>query len=178
LLRNAGHVIATEVNADDLAAMERHPSLSPVRVADYPSLPFRTGSVDAIVALEVPAASDEHWFREECARVLRPGGDVVVSVHNAASYKGLWSRLRARSRSSRGLSWAGLYYQKSLPQHLDDWRQAGFEVQRSQGLYWAPFSRQSDSPWVTAASIFERALGLRRLGRWSPWVLLHLTRLS
>jgi SAM-dependent methyltransferase len=178
LLRNASHVIATEVNADDLAAMERHPSLSSIQVGPYPSLPFRAGSVDAIVALEVPVASDEHWFKSECARVLRSKGDVIVSVHNASSYKRLWSRLRAGSRRSQGLSWASLYYQKSLAQHMDDWRRAGFEVERSEGLYWAPFSRQSDSPWVSAVSIFERALGLRRLARWSPWVLLHLKRRS
>ncbi len=93
LLGDASCVIATEVNRNDLAAMEHHPRLSPVLVGTYPSLPFRTGSTDAIVALEVPAASDEPWFREECARVLHRGGDVIVSVHNAASYKGLWSRL-------------------------------------------------------------------------------------
>jgi SAM-dependent methyltransferase len=178
LLRNADHVIATEVNGEDLAAMARHPGLSPVRVGVYPSLPFRTGSVEAIVALEVPAASDEPWFKRECARVLGSEGDVIVSVHNAFSYKGLWSCMRAGSRRSQGLSWATLYYQKSLARHIDDWQRAGFEVQRSQGLYWAPFSRQSDSPWVTAFSIFERALGIRRLAHWSPWVLLHLKRRS
>ncbi len=139
-------------------------------------LPFRTGSLRSIVAIEVPAVSDETWFRQECARVLEPGGVAIVSVHNALSYKGLVSRLLRRLRARRGQSWAGLYYQRGLSGHLRDWKADGFRVRSSTGFYWLPFPRASNSTWVTTTAAIERLLGLRWLVGWSPWVLLELER--
>ena len=120
--------------------------------------------------------SDEDWFFGECHRVLKPGGLVVVTVYNRSSYKGLVSRLLRRRRVARGQSWANLYHRFPLSHHLQRWNDAGFRVVRSLGFYWSPLSRGSDSLWVNVASTLERLLCLRSFARFSPWVLLELTK--
>lgn len=176
LLRSAERVIATDVNRGDLELMENDERLGRVHVGVHPSLPVQSESVQAVVAIEVPAASDKEWFKAECRRIVRPGGHIVVSVHNSRSYKGLWHAIRAGAREGRGEKWARLYYQKSLSDHEGAWRAAGFRIVDRGGLYWAPLSRTSNSRWVGVISVIERLFGLRRLCSISPWVLLHLQR--
>ena len=170
-------IVATEVSRDALVAMNPNPAVVRILVDPaQPTLPFRSASLRSVIAMEVPAASDEAWFRAECHRVLEPGGAAIVSVHNALSYKGLVSRLLRRLRARRGLSWAGLYYRQGLTAHVHAWRSAGFRVRSSTGFYWLPFSRASNSTWISAAAALERLFGLRWLIGWSPWVLLELER--
>lgn len=170
-------VAATEVSRDALGGMSPRSRATGLLVSpSQQSLPFRSQSLRSVVAIEVPAASDEAWFRSECHRVLEPGGIVVVTVHNALSYKGLVSRMLRRIRARRGQSWAGLYYRRTLRAHLREWQAAGFLARASMGFYWPPFPRASNSAWITAAVAIERLLGLRWLVGWSPWVLLELER--
>lgn len=176
LLKSAGRVIATEVNLGDLELMPEHRRITCVHVGDHPSLPLRSESMNAVVAIEVPAVSDQEWFKEECRRVLRPGGHVVLTVHNARSYKGFWHSIRAKRREARGQPWARLYYQQSVQSQERAWQGAGFRVVARHGFNWAPLSRQSDSRWVGIVSVLERLLGLRGVWQLSPWVLLHLQR--
>jgi len=178
LTRHADHVIATDLDHDEVYAMADHPRLTPAVVGELPTLPLRDGAVDAVVAIQAPAASDEAWFREECRRVLRPGGTVLVTLYNARSHKGLASRLRRRLRRSAAPVWEGLYYQLNLAEHLRRWQAAGFQPIRMRGYYWAPLDRQSESTLVAAAAAFERVLGLRGLVSVSPVVLAELRRVD
>ena len=178
LTRHAGHVIATDLDRDEVFAMADDSKLTPVVVGELPTLPLRDDAVDTVVAIQAPAASDEAWFREECRRVLRPGGTVLVTLYNARSYKGLLTRLRRRLRRSAAPAWEGLYYQLSSAEHLRRWREAGFQPSRLRGYYWPPVSRQSESTWVAAGSAIEQLLGLRSLVGVSPWVLVELRRVN
>ena len=67
------------------AARRRHPALDAV-VADVRRLPFADGSFDAIVSnstLDHFDSPDEiAWALNELARVLRPGGTLVVTLNN------------------------------------------------------------------------------------------------
>ena len=173
---HARTVVATDVDTDELSRMEDDPLVAPVGVAPLPSLPVRDDSLDWIVAIEVPAASDELWFPAECQRAVKPGGGIVLMVYNAASYKGLFARLLARWRAARGVRWASLYYQRSLSEHIDRWQSAGFAPVRQTGFYWSPLPRSSNSPLVAAGSASERLLGLRKMTAISPWVLIQLRR--
>jgi len=178
LTRHADHVIATDLDRDQVHAMADDPKLTPAVVSELPTLPLRDGVIDAVVSIQAPAASDEAWFREECRRVLQPAGIVLVTLYNARSYKGLWTRLRRRLRRSGTPHWDDLYYQMSTAEHLRRWRAAGFEPSRMHGYYWAPLDRQSQSTWVAAGSALERVLNLRRLVGVSPVVLVELRRVN
>ena len=178
LTRHADHVIATDLDRDEVYAMADNPKLTPAVVSELPALPLRDGAVDAVVAIQAPAASDEAWFREECRRVLRPGGAVLVTLYNARSYKALLTHLRRRLRRSAAPAWEGLYYQLSSREHLRRWRAAGFQPSRMRGYYWAPLDRQSESTLVAAGAALERVLGLRGLVSVSPVVLVELRRVG
>jgi SAM-dependent methyltransferase len=178
LTRHADHVIATDLDRDEVYAMADDVKLTPAVVGRLPTLPLRDATVDAVVAIEAPAASDEAWFREECRRVLRPGGRVLVTLYNARSYKGLATRLRRRMRRSAAPAWEGLYYQLSAAEHIRLWRASGFQPGRMCGYYWVPLGRQSESTWVAAGAALERVLGLRRLVAVSPVVLVELRRVN
>jgi SAM-dependent methyltransferase len=171
-------VFATDVDADALRTMRPAPNVVPIVVAPRrQTLPFRSDSIDAVIAIEVPAVSDQNWFRSECDRVLRPEGRVIVTVHNALSYKGAVSRLLGRWRAMRGKSWANLYYRYGLSVHVREWARAGFELRAQTGYYWPPLPRDSNGTWVAVAATLERLTGLRLLAGWSPWVLLELEKI-
>lgn len=172
-------VVATEINRGELMAMPSLPQVTPVLVgASETSMPLQSGAIDSIICTEVPAVSEEDWFRSECTRVLRPTGVVILTIHNALSYKGLIAHLLRRIRSSRGITWSSLYYRHTLGWHLSAWSRAGYRVRASKGFYWLPLSRGSHSAWVDVAAVLERMFGLRRLVGWSPWVMLELERES
>jgi SAM-dependent methyltransferase len=78
------------------AAFCRAKGLSVV-VAAVPSLPFANATFDAVFALHVV----EHFpepiaFVEELARVVQPGGAIVLSTEDAWCAQYAWDRLRAR----------------------------------------------------------------------------------
>lgn len=91
---------------------------APTRVADVPfivcnmnaPLPFRTASVDAIACLEGLAHLERPFdFIRECARVLEPGGIIVVSTPNGSSLRSRWRWL-----------WTGFHNKRKTP--LDEAR--------------------------------------------------------
>jgi SAM-dependent methyltransferase len=82
-------VIALELDASAAEhAARRYPTVRIVR-ADCCRLPVADGSVDAVVGLQVI----EHLhcaegFVEACARALRPGGRLILSTPNRATFPG------------------------------------------------------------------------------------------
>ena len=167
LLDKSATVIATDSTLDDLANMEPHHRLGRVHVGDYPTLPFASSSLDAVVAIEVPAVSEKDWFRGECARVLKPGGLAVISMYNRASYKGIMKTVLARILRKE----PGQYYCQSTREQTLAWAAAGFITDRCEGFYWLPFRRDSNSRLIPLFSAAESALPLVRLHSWSPWVM-------
>ncbi len=178
LLRHADRVIATDLDRDEVYAMPEDPKLTPALVGALPALPLRGDAIDAVIAIEVPAASDQAWFREECRRVLRPGGTVLATLYNARSYKGLFTRIRRRLRRSGTRHWDDLYYQRSTAEQIQLWRAAGFQPHRMRAYYWPPLRRQSNSRLVPFGSAIERLLRLRSLAGISPCVLVELRRVD
>ena len=162
---------ATEVSRDALTAMKPSPSVERILVdPSQRSLPFHSGSLRSVIAMEVPVVSDEAWFREECARVLEPGGAVLVSVHNALPYKALVSRLLPNLRAKKGTGVGGLVLSSRPWRALASLGYGRFPCAILDRLLLAPLSRASNSTWITAAVAIEQLLGLRLLIAWSPWV--------
>lgn len=63
-----------------------YPGLPAVR-GNLVALPVRTGSVDVLVSLQtIEHLWDQERFITECARVLRPGGRLVISTPNRQTF--------------------------------------------------------------------------------------------
>jgi SAM-dependent methyltransferase len=64
----------------------RYPSLHPVQ-ANLAALPVRTNQVDVLASLQViEHVWDHRQFLDECARVLRPGGRLLLSTPNRHTF--------------------------------------------------------------------------------------------
>lgn len=73
------------------AARERLPDRSANLLrAEIESLPFDSGSFDAVAATGVLEYADVPRALAELARVLRPGGSAVVSYPNPDAWYGIW----------------------------------------------------------------------------------------
>lgn len=81
MLRSPGPVIALEYDALACAHIARTYPRVAVAQANLVSLPLRTGSADALTCLQVVEHLwDLHAFLRECRRVLRPGGELVITT--------------------------------------------------------------------------------------------------
>lgn len=129
------------------------------------SLPVSSDAFDLQLCIEVGPVIQSDWILAESFRVLKPGGIFVGIFWNRNSLRGLFSDATCRLRSE-----FSFYSQAYLP-----WRRKllaqGFEMIHEEGLCWFPFPRQSNSPLIPACVELERALGLNRLIRFSPWVM-------
>jgi ubiquinone/menaquinone biosynthesis C-methylase UbiE len=84
LARDARRVVAGDVSASNLAwARRTHDARFPLVRFAAESLPFRNGAFDLVVMLEaIYYVRDTDRMLDEFARVLRPGGRVVLSSVN------------------------------------------------------------------------------------------------
>lgn len=102
------------------------------------ALPFRPGSFDLVVVLEaIYYLPDAARFAEECRRVLRPGGAVLVCTVNPA-----WPEFNPSPMSTRYLT---------APALADTLVAAGFDVELS-----AAFPARSGAALERAVSLVKR----------------------
>lgn len=68
-------------------------------------LPFDDASMDMVLAMEILEhfALDPYYFFCEAARVLRPGGHLVVTTPNVTSHRGVWKVLNGIAPYSFGI---------------------------------------------------------------------------
>lgn len=89
LLAEAGAatVLGLDLDAPTLAHVAAtYPSVEPVR-ANLVHLPCRDGSVDVVVSAQtIEHLWDQDGFVRECARVLRPGGRLLVTTPNRRTF--------------------------------------------------------------------------------------------
>jgi len=76
------------------------PGMVGVQADACAALPFRTGAFDALVSLEgIEHFEDQTEFLRECARVLRPGGAMVLTtpnvLHLSSRMSAFWTGQRA-----------------------------------------------------------------------------------
>ena len=167
LLREQGwRAICGDVDEVALAkCADRNPGCRCVKLTMGDNrFPVEDAAADLVLCIEVPGVLESAWFREETARVLKPGGMVVGIFHNRSSARGL---LRAVLDKQGGQY---CFYQMGFSPWSSRMRAVGLDIVHAEGLCWFPFGRMSNSPLIPASIFFERVFGLRSLPALSPWV--------
>jgi glycosyltransferase involved in cell wall biosynthesis/SAM-dependent methyltransferase len=160
-LRAAGARVIALDRAAAMARLAREGGAA-AAVADALTLPLRDGSCDAAVALGLTSyVGDLAALFAELARVVRPGGTVIVSLANAASPDWRMRRfLRAPAALSgaNGLLTSGIELRTHAP---SDWRRAadaaGLSVAEAVGHDFTlfPLSRLLSGPSVALSAAME-----------------------
>jgi 2-polyprenyl-3-methyl-5-hydroxy-6-metoxy-1,4-benzoquinol methylase len=162
------HVLVTEASRVPLDSLKpRAPHVPCLLTSEQTGrLPVADSSVDCVLCIEVPyLVEDTTWFFEECYRVLREQGILIVTAHNMLSYKGLGKHFVLGQKQ---------FYNYSLRNLHARARKAGFAILHEHGFNWLPATRASNSALIPMAAYMEKQL--QTLFRWSvhfsPWVLI------
>jgi SAM-dependent methyltransferase len=143
--------------------------------SDDRSFPVADSSVDLLLVYEVPTVTNSPWFAAEAARVLEPGGMLVCTITNPASIRAAAYRAATLVSASRR-RWRITYEGPTFQDARRDLEAHGFNLLRQEGLGWAPFNRHSDSRLIPYFTWLEQVVGLRRLVRFSPLVVVVASR--
>jgi SAM-dependent methyltransferase len=141
---------------------------------DDSSFPVADSTVGLLLVYEVPPVTNSPWFASEAARVLEPGGMLVCTITNPASIRAAVYRACTLVSSSRR-RWH-TYDGPSFQDVRRDLEARGFSLLHKEGLGWAPFNRHSDSRLIPYFTWLEKLVGLRRLARFSPLVVVVARR--
>ena len=130
--------------------------------ADARKIPLKDDVFDAVFMIEVmdyiPEAEET---LKECHRTLKPHASLILSFGNKSSLKANLRRIRGKS------------YRHSYGAVMRFLSQTGFTVKRKVGYSWLPLGRTSESRLVSFLAVTEKIFGLRRIPRFSPWVIVH-----
>lgn len=119
-------------------------------VADSSELPFEQNSVDVVIlhhALDF--AQSPHQVLREAARILRPGGHLLVVGFNPLSVWGLFRRFKCKVRKA---PWNGHFISH---RRLSDWFQLLelTELKHRSEYFLAPFENEK---WRKRSNVLER----------------------
>ena len=133
--------------------------------ADARKIPLKDEVFDAIFMVEVLDYIPEvDEALGECFRTLKSNASLFVSFGNRSSLKSLFREMSGKSyRHSYGAIMRSLF-------------RAGFTVKRKMGYNWLPFGRTSESRLVSCFAAVEKLVGLRKIPRLSPWVIVHAVK--
>lgn len=135
--------------------------------ADAQSIPLKDETVDSVFMIEVLDYIPELYSTlAESRRILRQEGSLVLSFGNNSSPKGKLKKLGGKS------------YAHSYQDVIGALRKSGFRITKKTGYNWLPFGRTSENFLVPLMARAERFLGLRRVTRYSPWVIVHSVKLN
>ncbi|GBD27608.1 putative S-adenosylmethionine-dependent methyltransferase [bacterium HR30] len=116
-LTRYGRVIGLDWGAA-AARYSRRRTMLPVLRGDVQSLPFRSGSVDLITAFDlIEHIDDDKACVAEMARVVRPGGFILVTV---PAFPWMWGRqdvINHHKRRYRAREFADLFHAAQLQIH-------------------------------------------------------------
>lgn len=135
--------------------------------ADARYIPLKNDILDAVLMIEVlDYIAELSETLAECYRTLKPDASLFISFGNKSS-------LKAKLREKHGKSYTHSY--KGLMQSL---LQTGFIIRKRLGYNWLPFGRTSQNRLIPLSTKAERLFALRKVPRYSPWVIIHATKTS
>jgi SAM-dependent methyltransferase len=164
-LNTKTNVVSIDIDCAALKRLRQRTSQAYVVVADARYLPFKREVFDAVFMIEVLDYIPEFdVVLNDCNRVLKFGSTCILSFGNSSSFKGMLKSLRGKPY---------LHSFKGVIQVLSG---SSFVYQDSIGFNWMLFGRTSQNRLIPILAWFERTFGLRRLCRYSPWVICHVIR--
>lgn len=164
------NVVGVDPDVSALSLLQRHSKLTPLALGDSQRLPFADGSFGCVIAFQCLQYFDHRYFLAECNRVLCDGGLLIFQSLNRNNYKRAAKKLMGRFED------LGPFYNRSCDEVLQATADYGFHVKIVRGYNWVPFDRFSNNALVDITAFMEKLLGLRRLYRISPWVLIAATK--
>lgn len=175
LQRDGFDVIGVDLYPEGLQLLRQQSLSLPIGFAHALHLPFADRVMDGIVCLQVlNHLNDPNRFFRECYRLLQPGGLLLLQALNGRGYKSLVRRRTMAPEENRASS--GPSGDINIEDMLNMIRSNGFNIVETQGYNWLPLQRQSRSRLAEPLGRVEALLGLRRLVRWSPWLLIAARR--
>lgn len=135
--------------------------------ADARKIPLKDEVFDAVFMIEVlDYISDAKKTLNECNRVLKSKATLFLSFGNRSS-------LKSRVRKLFGKSYRHSYGKVELLLS-----KTGFELKEKMGYNWLPLGRISENRLIPFLIKIERLLGLRRIPKLSPWVIVEAEKLT
>jgi 2-polyprenyl-3-methyl-5-hydroxy-6-metoxy-1,4-benzoquinol methylase len=133
--------------------------------ADARHLPVKDTVFDVVLMVEVLDYIPQlDQTLGDCKRTLKPNSSCVLSFGNKSSVK-------AKLKAMQGKS-----YRHSYGEIMRCLSKTGFAVKNKLGYSWLPFGRTSQNSFVGFLAGTEKIFGLRRIVRYSPWVIIHVTK--
>lgn len=164
---NQANVVSIDLDAYALKRLHRKNRGVDVIQADARALPLKKEVFDVVFMVEVlDYISEIDQAMLDCKSTLKPNASCIISFGNKSS-------LKAKMRSIRGKS-----YRHSYRNVVGCLCKTGFKLKNKLGYSWLPLGRTSQSPLVGFLAGVERVFGLRKIVRYSPWVMLHITKPS
>ncbi|MEM4733284.1 MAG: class I SAM-dependent methyltransferase [Candidatus Bathyarchaeia archaeon] len=136
-------------------------------VADARFIPLKDNVADNAIMIELlDCVLGSEAPISECSRILKDGGVLFLSFGNRSSLKG----------KLKGLF--GKPYLHSYKEILCVLKAEKLKIIKKVGFNWLPFDRISDNPLVPLLAKGERIFGLRKLVRFSPWVIIQASKID
>ena len=158
-------VVSLDVDSYSLKRLKLKTKQVNVIQADARKLPLKNEVFDAVFMIEVLDYIPElEAALTECKRALKSDASCILSFGNKSS-------LKAKLKAMQGKS-----YRHSYRKVMQCLSKTGFIVKKKTGYSWLPFGRTSENRFVPVLAGIEKILGLRRVPRFSPWVIVHVTK--
>jgi ubiquinone/menaquinone biosynthesis C-methylase UbiE len=159
------HVISIDLHLNSLKRLKFKNKAVNVVLSDARVIPIQENEVDLIVMVElIDIVHELQYVIEEIGRILKDGASLFLSFGNKSSIKG---KLK---------SWRGKPYYHSYRKVVTELEKAGFTIITRQGFNWLPFNRTSNSRLIPFMAKMEKLMGLRRVVRFSPWVMIYAVK--
>lgn len=159
--------VSVDINSYGLKRLKLKTKQVNIIQADARNLPLKDEILDVVFMIEVLDYIPElDQALTECKRILKPNAYSILSFGNKTSLK---AKLKSIQRKP---------YRHSYKEVMQCLTRVGFIAKRKTGYSWLPFGRTSQNRLVAIMAACERIFGLRKIVRFSPWVIIHITKPS
>jgi ubiquinone/menaquinone biosynthesis C-methylase UbiE len=160
-------VVGIDIDSYSLRRLKQKNKDVTVIQADARRMPLKPDVFDAVFMIEVlDYISERTEAIAESFRLLKANSPLLLSFGNKSSLKATLRKLQGKS------------YMHSYREVISSLLQVGFKVHSKLGYSWAPLGRTSNSRIVSIVVYVERVFGLKRIPRYSPWVIVYATKTS